>query len=142
MDISSAALEVARDNATDLGAEVRFVLSDGFETLLGESFDLIVSNPPYIGRDEPLAKEVGEFEPSLALFADEEGLAFYRRLAREAASYLNDGGQLMMEVGYRQAPLVREFFEREGWTHLETIKDLSGIERVVVVTWRFACAVS
>lgn len=142
VDISEAALEVARDNAADLGADVRFVLSDGFEALLGESFDLIVTNPPYIGREEKLAKEVGEFEPALALFADEKGLAFYRRLALEAARYLNDGGQLMMEVGYRQADLVRELFEREGWTHLETVKDLSGIERVVVVTWRFACAVS
>jgi release factor glutamine methyltransferase len=141
VDISPAALEVAEGNAKDLGANVRFLLSDGFEALLGESFDLIVTNPPYIGRSEPLAKEVGGHEPELALYGGETGLEFYERLAREASAYLNDGGQMMMEVGYQQAAAVRALFEAAGWEHVETVPDLSGIDRVVVVRHPWVCAV-
>lgn len=141
VDISPEALEVASQNAVDLGAGVRFVLSDGFEGVLGEAYDLIVTNPPYIGRSEPLDTEVHAFEPELALYGGETGLEFYERLSREAASYLNDGGQLMMEVGYRQASLVRALFEGAGWEHVETVADLSGIDRVVVVRHPWACAV-
>lgn len=139
VDISPAALEVAIENAADLGAEVRFLLSDGFEALIGESFDLIVTNPPYIGRSEPLAIEVAGFEPELALFGGETGLEFYERLARESNGYLHDGGVLAMEVGYQQASLVRGLFEGAGWEHVETVADLAGIDRVVVVRFPWAC---
>ncbi|MGV3614887.1 MAG: peptide chain release factor N(5)-glutamine methyltransferase [Fimbriimonas sp.] len=139
VDVSPAALEVAKENAERLGADVRFLLSDAFEAVLGESFDLIVTNPPYIGRDEPLAEEVGRHEPELALYGGETGLEFYERLAREAAGYLEDGGRLMMEVGYRQAAAVRGRFEAEGWSQVETVADLNGIERVVVVSHPWAC---
>jgi release factor glutamine methyltransferase len=141
VDVSPAALAVAEENAEALGADVRFLLSDAFAELLGESFDLIVTNPPYIGRDEPLAPEVGEHEPALALYGGETGLEFYQRLAREAAAHLNDGGLLMMEVGYRQASDVRALFEAAGWEHVETVKDLTGVDRVVVVRYPWACAV-
>jgi len=132
VDISEDALEIAKDNADTLGADVRFLLSDGFEALGGERFDLIVSNPPYIGVTEELTTEVRDFEPGLAIFSGETGMEFYERLAREASNYLRADGQLMLEVGYRQAGKVKDLFEANGWRHLQTVKDLSGIERVVV----------
>lgn len=141
VDISPEALEIALDNAIQLGALVHFHLSDGFEAVLGESFDLIVTNPPYIGRAEPLDREVHAYEPDLALYGGETGLEFYERLAREAPDSLNDGGHLIMEVGYQQAAAVRALFEGAGWEHTETVPDLAGIDRVVVVRYPWACRV-
>jgi release factor glutamine methyltransferase len=140
-DVSEGALEVARTNAEALGAEVEFVHSDAFEQLLGESFALIVSNPPYIGRHEPLASEVADYEPELALYGGDEGDEFLQSLAAQAANYLRTGGRIALEVGYRQAALTRELFEAQGWQHVETVRDLSGTDRVVVMQAVFACAV-
>ena len=139
VDVSPEALATASANARFHGANVRFVLSDGFEGLLGESFDLIVSNPPYIGDDEELPPEVREHEPSTALFSGPTGLEFYARLANEAAAHLEDGGLILLEVGHRQAAEVRAIFEGAGWQHETTRRDLSGIERVVGFRWRFEC---
>lgn len=132
LDISERAIEIARRNAEDLGASVRFVRSDGFQELEGEVFDLIVTNPPYIGFDEELPAEVGKHEPPAALFAGPSGLEFYEMLAETAGLHLREDGALMMEVGYRQAQQVGAIFEGSGWTVEETIPDLSGIDRVVV----------
>ena len=140
VDLSPAAVDVAEANAERLGASVRIVVSDAFSALVGEAFDLIVTNPPYIGRSEPLAAEVGEHEPHLALYGGETGLEFYERLAREAPAHLNDGGFLLSEVGYRQAGAVQKLFERAGWSHVRTVADLSGIDRVVVFQHRWECA--
>jgi release factor glutamine methyltransferase len=130
-DVSEVALRVAAHNADLLGANVRLVRSDGFAELLGEAFDRVVSNPPYIGEGEHLMPEVADHEPAEALYSGPTGLEFYERLAAEGASYLLDGGQILLEVGYQQAGAVRELFEAQGWRHLKTIKDLSGVERVV-----------
>ena len=134
IDISPEALTTASANARFHQAAITFVLSDGFQAVLGESFDLIVCNPPYIGEEEPLAPEVALFEPQLALFADNGGMAFYEMLAVEAPSYLNDGGLLVIEVGYRQAAAVTELFLNSGWSLQGQFKDLSGVERVLA--WR------
>jgi release factor glutamine methyltransferase len=123
-----------------LAADVRLVQGDLFQNLLGESFDLIVSNPPYVGLHEALPAEVREFEPSEALYSGHTGLEIYERLSQTAADYLRDGGRMMMEVGYRQATEVALIFESAGWTVVETVKDLSGIDRVVIVEPVFACA--
>jgi release factor glutamine methyltransferase len=139
-DISDKALEIASTNAEELGAAVRFVRSDGFRELLGESFDLIVSNPPYVGQREILPPEVRDHEPSEALFAGETGLEFYESLASSAAEYLRDRGRLMVEVGYRQAHEVALIFEAQGWTVEDVRKDLSGTDRIIVVRPVFACA--
>ena len=139
VDVSPEALATASANARFHGAAVRFVLSDGFEGLLGESFDLIVSNPPYIGDEEPLKAEVRDWEPSIALFSGPTGLEFYARLANEAAAYLNDGGLLLVEVGYTQAAAVVAMFEGAGWRHETTRRDLSGVERVVGFRPVFEC---
>lgn len=131
LDNSAIALDVASDNAESLGADVAWVRSDLFESIQGRQYEVIVSNPPYIGIDEPLMPEVREFEPSGALFAGKDGLDFYRRLAIEAAPYLLPNGQLLLEVGHQQSEAVKTLFIDNGWKHEATVKDLSGIERVV-----------
>ncbi len=132
-DISTEALEIASQNAEGLGADLQFVVSDAFDGLDGRRFDLIVSNPPYVGIHEALPPEVREYEPPIALYAGHTGLEFYEVLARNAAEHLTEGGRLMMEVGYRQAHQVTLIFESSGWHLDEVRKDLSGAERVVVV---------
>jgi len=103
VDISDSALSVAKGNAEKNGADVRFVKSDCFAALNGERFDLIVSNPPYIDSEDmaQLMPEVLQ-EPELALFGGEDGLDFYRRICREAGAYLEMGGCLLFEIGYKQ----------------------------------------
>ena len=132
-DISAAALALAEENAESLDVGVAFILSDGFEALTHQTFDLIVTNPPYIGTYEPLMPEVFQFEPHLALFAGETGYEFYERLAREAYLYLNHSGSLMMEVGYQQADHVAKLFAHEKWVLSGTQHDLSGIARVLTM---------
>ncbi len=129
-DLSSAALRIARQNAQALGARVDFVACDLGAALADGSFALVVSNPPYIaGRDRvSLQPEVRDYEPALALFGGEDGLAVYRRLVPEAARLLRPGGWLMMELGDARA--VREMCA--SWTGVEIVNDLAGIPRVLV----------
>ena len=126
-DISSSALQVARENAETLGADITFRHSDLLEQLEGEMFDLIVSNPPYIGRDEALPSEVKEFEPSSALFAENSGLALYEQLADHAPRQLNPAGQVILEIGQDQGQSVSALFPGS-----KVIKDLDGNDRVVI----------
>ncbi len=130
IDISLEALETAQRNASDLGADVRFVKSDGFAELLDQTYDLIVSNPPYIGSEEQLPREVIDFEPRGALISGQTGLEFYERLAGEAGDHLK--GRLILEVGYMQAFAVEDLFVGKGWRHVETRRDMALIDRVVV----------
>ena len=131
-DISGPALEIARENAETLGAEVIFRLADLMPDT-PKKFDLIVSNPPYIGREEPLSSEVVDHEPHLALFAEEQGFAIYRRLAEQAGGSLVSGGKILLEVGYRQADKVVALFEESGWSHVRTVRDLADIPRCVIM---------
>ena len=103
VDVSDTALRLAKHNARENGADVRFVRSDCFSALAGETFDLIVSNPPYISDEEmkTLMPEV-LMEPELALRADMNGLYFYDRITREAGAYLRMGGRLLFEIGWKQ----------------------------------------
>ncbi|MBQ4265441.1 MAG: peptide chain release factor N(5)-glutamine methyltransferase [Clostridia bacterium] len=107
VDVSETALAIARSNAEKNGADVRFVKSDCFAALAGETFDMIVSNPPYINSEEmaQLMPEV-HMEPELALFGGEDGLDFYRRISREAGGYLKPGGCLLFEIGWQQKDAV------------------------------------
>ncbi len=128
VDISGAALQVARENAETLGAEITFRHSDLFSGLAGERFDLIVSNPPYIGVEEELPVEVRSFEPGTALFADNHGLLIYQQLAAIYIDYLTDRGAIILEIGQTQGPAVAELFSGE------ILKDLSGNDRAVIAT--------
>jgi release factor glutamine methyltransferase len=126
-DISPAALLVAESNAKRLGAEVHFVECDLIPA--GSKFDLIVSNPPYVGISEQLPREVRDHEPALALYAGEDGLAIYRRLIPAAARALNPGGTLVLEIGSTQAEAVRAMLS--DWIEIQVRTDLAGLPRVV-----------
>ena len=133
VDISTDALRVALDNVTQLGINNRAIFrkSDLFEKIReGEVFDIIISNPPYIPRDTKLSDEVLH-EPSIALFANENGLEFYRKIIEKAPSYLIDKGYLMFELGIDEAEPVKEMMKK-NFNNIEIIKDLAGIERVIL----------
>ena len=129
-DISEEALALAQENAKANGVSVCFVQSDLFEKIEG-TFDLIVTNPPYISEKEyeALASSVKDFEPVLALKAPEEGLYFYRRLAEEARGFLKKEGELWMEIGASQGESVKKLFESWGRVFVE--KDWAGHDRLV-----------
>ncbi len=138
VDISPGALEVAQDNfeALDLLDRAEIMLSDGAERVLSQKFDLIVSNPPYIAYADMdnLPKDVRNFEPGLALFAENQGLGFYQRFAQELPPLLNPGGVLLFEVGQGQADNVAQLLaDAMGEKSFQPLKrqDLAGIERVV-----------
>jgi release factor glutamine methyltransferase len=134
-DISEAALRVAAENARRLDARVEFVACD-LAGAIGGSFQLIVSNPPYVPRDDQstIQREVRDFEPGVALYGGGDGLAIYRRLIPDAARLLEPGGWLMMELGYKSSEAVRAMFD-EQWTGIELVADLAGWPRVIVATY-------
>ena len=132
VDISSAALSVAADNAMRAGVDINYIRSDMFTRVSG-MYDMILSNPPYIPtRDiEELEPEVRTSEPVGALDGHEDGLFFYRILAAESPSHLKAGGRLIMEIGYNQADDVCSLLEQNKFADIEVIKDLAGHDRVV-----------
>ena len=132
VDISSDALRIALDNVTALNINNRAIFrkSDIFEKIrAGETFDVIVSNPPYIPYGTELSKEV-MYEPSLALFAEENGLAFYRKIIEQAPQYLNPEGYLMFELGIGEADTVKEMMAKD-FTNVTVLKDFAEIDRVI-----------
>ena len=136
-DLSGKALSVAKGNVEANGVEARLVQGDLFEPVTG-TFDLIVSNPPYIASAEieTLAPEVREHEPRMALDGTADGLFFYRRIVQESPSYLKEGGWLCMEIGYDQGAAVRQLMETRGFVTVSVIKDLAGLDRVVSGCYR------
>jgi release factor glutamine methyltransferase len=138
VDISEEALAVARDNAASLGLAGRMALmrADWSSLLEGDSFDLVVSNPPYIARDviETLDPEVRDHEPRLALEGGADGLDHYRTLAPEILRVLKPGGRFAVEIGYDQKAPVEALFREAGALRVTTIKDLSDRHRVVAGT--------
>lgn len=129
-DVSVAALRIAQHNAHILNAQIAFVACDLSAAFADGSFDLVVSNPPYIAARNraSLQPEVRNHEPDLALFGGEDGLAIYQRLIPEAARLLRPSGWLMMELG--DAAAVREMCI--DWTGVEIANDLAGLPRVIV----------
>ena len=137
VDVSPDALEVAKRNAVKHGvtARMNFVVGDLFNPIAADStFDLIVSNPPYVTPTEitELAPDVRDHEPRIALDGGPDGLAFYRRITMDAAKYLAVGGRVMVEIGWTQEPAVRALFEaRPEFTDVKSMKDLGNRWRVV-----------
>ena len=134
-DISQDALDLASENAKSLDLEITFIKSDCFSEISAK-YDIIVSNPPYISRSDE--SEVGlnvlHYEPHLALFADEDGLAIYRKIAEEAKDYLTGGGKIYLEIGYKQGFSVPTFFkENLPDKRVRTLKDQFGQDRMVVI---------
>jgi release factor glutamine methyltransferase len=140
-DISPAALEVAARNAVRHGvaARIEFRRANFLRTYLADSrpikrcFDLIVSNPPYIGLGEAasLPREVREHEPHDALFAGPEGVEAYPRLIVQAEGLLRGGGWLVVELGHKSALRVAPLLQTASWTHSAIERDLAGIDRVL-----------
>ncbi len=133
-DISADALTLAKENAANNEAEIKFIQSDLF-TKIRDRYDIIVSNPPYIptGDLEGLQTEVKNFEPRLALDGGADGLDYYRRIADEAGKYLTRGGSLIMEVGAGEAQDVVKLFKRCDYTMI--VKDFAGIDRFVKIVF-------
>lgn len=135
-DLSGEALAVARHNAKALGAGVRFCQGDLLAPFQGKSFDLIVSNPPYVSQKEmeELSREVRR-EPQMALAGGPDGLDFYRRIARDAPACLGRPGVLMLEVGWEQAQQVASLLQEAG-AETACYQDLRGVPRFVHGIWR------
>jgi release factor glutamine methyltransferase len=132
IDISKQALLVAKENAKLNEVQVMFERSDLFDNVTG-TFDVIVSNPPYI-RTEEIAKlmpEVSHFEPIEALDGKEDGLYFYRRIIEQCREYLNPQGKILFEIGYDQGEEVSSLLREAGFYGVQIIKDLAHNDRVV-----------
>ncbi len=136
LDISNDALNTALDNASRLNLfnKAIFRKSDIFSNVKpNESFDIIISNPPYIPirEKEEIQKEV-TFDPEIALFtSDEKGLEFYEKIIKQAPNILNKGGYLLFEMGYGQSPYIKKLMENANFKEIEIIKDLANIDRVI-----------
>ena len=136
IDVSEKALAVAEKNKHKLEADnIDFMLSDLFEKLNQDiTFNIIASNPPYIPTKviDGLQDEVRLHDPILALDGSEDGLKYYRNISSEAGKYLEPDGWLCFEIGAEQALDVSDIMEREGFRNITVIKDLAGLDRVVM----------
>lgn len=139
-DISTAALAVAFENAALHGVSDRVEFAQGswFDPVAG-TFDLIVSNPPYISDAEMpgLAPEVARFDPKIALTPGGDGLDPYRIIAQTAPRFLAPNGKVIVEIGHTQARDVADLFQQAGFTDIETLQDLEQKDRVVAANWPF-----
>ena len=129
-DISEEALVVAKENAELNNADIKFIQSDIFNNI-DEKFDIIVSNPPYIDRKDKITMKTNvlNYDPHLALFAEEEGMYFYRKIVEEAKNYLNDSGVIFFEIGHDQREKITKLADINDY-HVEVYKDLNGRDRM------------
>ena len=135
VDISEKALETAEKNKELLKvSNIKFLKSNLFENVEFKQFDMIVSNPPYISLNEAgiMSDDTLLHEPSEALFAENDGLYFYYEICQKALDYLADFGYLLFEIGYKQGKNIAEIMTSSGFKNVEVIKDLAGLDRVVV----------
>ncbi len=132
-DISSRALTVAKENASSLEADISFVESDLFSNIQ-DKFDIIVSNPPYIAHDDKktIKENVLNYDPHLALFADEEGMYFYRNIIEKSRPYLNEKGIMFFEIGYDQKEKIITLGENNKFK-TDVYKDINGRDRIAVL---------
>lgn len=134
VDLSGQALQTAERNAEKNSCEIEFIQSDLFEKISDRKFDIIISNPPYIRSDviPGLMEEVKDHEPLMALDGDSDGLKFYRKITEQAADCLEAGGCILYEIGCDQSEDVGRILEEHGFEHIRTVKDLAGLDRVVM----------
>lgn len=142
-DISSEALNLARRNALTNGVSVEFLLGSWFDALVdvdpAPTFDVIVSNPPYIAAgDSHLQEGDLRFEPAIALTDGADGLAAYRAILSKAPQYLRSGGHLCVEHGFDQSDAVGRLFEQSGFVGIKTLRDLAGHPRVTAGSYNGA----
>ncbi|HBW38232.1 peptide chain release factor N(5)-glutamine methyltransferase [Desulfosporosinus sp. BICA1-9] len=131
-DLSSDALEVARQNSQSLGVSVQWRQGDFLEPILGQLWDYIITNPPYVSKEEYKQCDPEIFrEPSMAFLGGQDGLDYYRRLAENVRSILNPQGMLLMEIGCDQAEAVCRLFQMRGF-ETQVFPDLAGRDRVII----------
>ncbi len=132
-DVHSNTLAVARENFDKHNLKIRTALSNWFEGIPDEKFDLIISNPPYIETDDPHLQQGDlRFEPATALVSGKDGLDAIRLISRQAPAYLKDRGWLMLEHGYNQGQAVFNLLQKSGFTSIETLNDYSKINRITI----------
>lgn len=129
-DISEEAIEVAKENAQYHDTDVRFIQSDIFNNI-DDKFDIIVSNPPYIDRKDEVTMQdnVLKYDPHLALFAEEEGMYFYRKIIEQAKDYLKENGVMFFEIGYDQKDKIIKLSEENGYL-AQVYKDINNRDRM------------
>ena len=129
-DISEEAIKVAKENAQSHDATIKFIQSDIFNNI-ADKFDIIVSNPPYIDRKDEVTMQdnVLKYDPHLALFAEEEGMYFYRKIIEQANDYLNENGVIFFEIGYDQKDKIIKLADLNGYS-AEVYKDINGRNRM------------
>lgn len=138
VDISLKALEMAKRNAKrNQVEEITWIESDLFGGLTSKQFEMIISNPPYIPRQEikDLEIEVREYDPVLALDGGEDGLDFYRAISKKAGKHLVEGGKLLLEIGHGQAEAVCRMLAVDGWTACRALRDYAHKERMIMAIW-------
>ncbi|MFQ5676639.1 MAG: peptide chain release factor N(5)-glutamine methyltransferase [bacterium] len=144
LDVSAEALAVARKNAQRNGVENRIdflpldVTTPRIQDFFSEKFDVLISNPPYVSAAdfENLPEEIKNFEPTIALHDNADGLTFFSRIADLAPTLLLEGGFVALEVGLDQAASVGDFFLKSGCSSVDTYQDLNGIDRVVLCQYQ------
>ena len=129
-DISEEAIKVAKENVQVHDATIKFIQSDIFNNI-ADKFDIIVSNPPYIDRKDEVTMQdnVLKYDPHLALFAEEEGMYFYRKIIEQANDYLNENGVIFFEIGYDQKDKIIKLADLNGYS-AEVYKDINGRDRM------------
>ncbi len=134
VDLSEKALEIAMENARLNNCEIEFTQSDLFDRISSDSFDIIVSNPPYICSDviPTLMEEVREHEPHMALDGSADGLKFYRKISEDAKFVLPENGNILYEIGYDQGETVANILRDNGYDEIEVKKDYAGLDRMVM----------
>lgn len=132
-DISEEALKIAKKNSINLEADIEIIQSDLFENIYGK-YDLIVSNPPYIPHSDKktISNNVLNYDPHLALFAEENGMYFYRKILENAKNYLNDNGVIFFEIGYDQKNYI-EILANNNNYKCKVIKDINGKDRIAII---------
>ena len=137
-DVSAAALGVAKRNALAHGARVRFVLSDLLGCFAKSSFDIIISNPPYVSEAEygELCPQIRRYEPPAALLGGEDGLSCVREIAATAGRALREGGFLLLEIGAGQSESAERALSENGFSDIGFRSDIGGVARVVRATWK------
>ena len=134
-DVSQGAVDITKRNAKKLDVPDRtdVICSNLFEALSDRTFDLIVSNPPYVTEEEykSLADDITRYEPKIAITAKDNGLFFYKKIASEAKKHLNSPGRIICEIGWEQYEDVKKIFEDNGFKDINIVKDLAGNDRVV-----------
>ena len=129
-DISEEAIEVAKENAQYHDTDVRFIQSDIFNNI-DDKFDIIVSNPPYIDRKDEVTMQdnVLKYDPHLALFAEEEGMYFYRKIIEQAKDYIKENGVMFFEIGYDQKDKIIKLSKKNGYL-AQVYKDINNRDRM------------